>query len=468
MFPARTADRIVMLITSVGLGCSALWLRQKVAGRDGLSVIAVLALLVSVNKLWFLGLYPFLLGACLFPVTLGLWWKWREEMKAWRAAVLAALLVAGYFLHIVSVGLTAVGLVTLAAATPGTNLRKRWLWSGLSLIPLSCLAAWFGLLMRSSSREGAEWIGLNDAWSLSSWFEYLQAPDLLSISFKSSFLGILSLSTDCPFVDAPSTQFAVLTPALWATIGVIAMIVSSLRGNFSKSAFLSSQHRGWIVLTAFLLAFGLFGPSNTGQGAILRERVLLLGLIALASSLRFDAGKPPARIGAIFLTLALILQIAFTWDYALRSNRLAGEVVRCGDHIENGQRVAMVLIDTRTHYAVTPFVNIVNQLGVGSERIIWNNYGPNYYYMPVSFSNKEAQDCLTGINSLNESFISGRAEEAASMNPQKWAETFDHVFNRTDVLIMWGSSSWFDSISARWFERDPVFEQEQVRLFRRK
>ena len=70
------------------------------------------------NFAWLLGFTSFLLGSCLFPITLGVWWEGRYRLSLVRIAVLSALLCVGYFCHLVSLGLTVVGLVVLAVAGP--------------------------------------------------------------------------------------------------------------------------------------------------------------------------------------------------------------------------------------------------------------------------------------------------------------------------------------------------------------
>jgi hypothetical protein len=43
------------------------------------------------NITWLFGFTSFLLGACLFPITLGFWWPNRDHFFAGRTAGLAAL-----------------------------------------------------------------------------------------------------------------------------------------------------------------------------------------------------------------------------------------------------------------------------------------------------------------------------------------------------------------------------------------
>jgi hypothetical protein len=200
LISARAADRVLMTLTSIGFASSVLWLRWRVAGSEGMSIVAPLAMTIALSRLWLLGLYAFLLGACLVALTLGVWWMWRNDLKPARAMISAMLLVLGYFFHVLTPGLAAFALIVLAVATPGPNLRKRVSWTAASLAPSIVLMVSFRVLMKSSGGAAAEWTGLPDAFSIQSWIQYLQAPDFISFSFKES-VGLLAVPTDCPFVE---------------------------------------------------------------------------------------------------------------------------------------------------------------------------------------------------------------------------------------------------------------------------
>lgn len=96
VIPAWTADRLMMTLTSVGLAGAALWLRWRVAGWQGMVLLAPLTVSLALNFMWLWGFYNFLLGAGLFGITLRYWWAGREHRGIRWAAVLAGLLVLGY------------------------------------------------------------------------------------------------------------------------------------------------------------------------------------------------------------------------------------------------------------------------------------------------------------------------------------------------------------------------------------
>jgi hypothetical protein len=461
----RTADRLLMTLTSTGFAASVLWLRWRVVGWDKMWAVVPLVLLVSISRLWLLGLYFFLLGACLFAVTLGFWWRWREDLNPARAGLIAVLLAANYFFHVVSAGITAFALAGLAAATPGSNLRKRVLWTAASIAPSAALIVGFGSLMENSGGALTEWTGLADAFSIQSWIQYLQTADFISFSFKEP-VGALALPTDCPFVEQNALRYAVLWPSIWAGAGLLLLLASTLRSRATLKRLISSEYRGWIVITALLFCAGLFGPSAGGQGTIVRERLLLLGVVTLVPLIRPGPETAAARVGLLLLAVAAALQIAFVLDYARISNRVAGKVMQVTPYLEGGQRVALMIADPRTHYLLNPLPDIANQLGVSKDVVVWNNYGPSYYYFPVDFRSGQVRDQWKRVDSLNQLLVSGGVEAAAKEHTTEWSAAVGEALDTTDVLIVWGVAPWFDSLCEKWFQPEPFFEQGELRAFK--
>src|SRR5262249_29817811 len=88
IFHESIADLIIISVTSVGfLGC-ILWLRHKVAGWNGMALVAPFAVILSISLLWLLGFYNFLLGACCYVAALAMWWSGREKPGLRRALLL--------------------------------------------------------------------------------------------------------------------------------------------------------------------------------------------------------------------------------------------------------------------------------------------------------------------------------------------------------------------------------------------
>jgi hypothetical protein len=464
---ARAADRVLMMLTSIGFAGSVLWLRWRVAGPENMAIVVPLVLLLAISHLWLLGLYSFLLGASLFSVILGLWWSWRDKLTPARAVIIGGLLTLGYPFHIISTGICVFAVVILAVATPGPNSRKRLLWTGVSIAPSIALIISFSALIKTSGGAGVQWIGLTDPFSIQSWIQYLQVPDFISLSFKRT-LGVLAVPTDCPFVDESAVRYAILWPSLWAVVGLILLLASTLQRRVSRARLFQTEYRGWILLVLFLFAAGFFGPSAAGHGSILRERVLLLGMVMLIPLIKPQPKTSASRIGALCLVVAVLLQIAFVLDYARISNRIAGAVMQVATDLESRERIALLVPDPRTHYAVNPLPGIANQLGVSREAVVWNNYGPAYYYFPIQFRSDQVRDQWKRVDTLNQLLLSSEVETAAKQNPEGWVAAFGTTLENTDVLVVWGAAPWFDSLFERWFQPQPFVQQGGVRAFRRR
>lgn len=147
--PARAADRVMMSLTFVGFAGSIVWLRLQVTGWKGITLATPLAVILALNWMWLLGFYSYLLGACLFSITLGVWWRGRERMGPRRALTLAGLLMLGYLCHLVSLGLTVFGLAVLALTTPGAGWPRRCCWTFVSFAPLVPLGIMYRGLMQA-------------------------------------------------------------------------------------------------------------------------------------------------------------------------------------------------------------------------------------------------------------------------------------------------------------------------------
>ena len=243
-------------------------------------------------------------------------------------------------------------------------------------------------------------------------------------------------------------------------------MASTLQRRAIRARLLQSEYRGWILLALCLFFIGFFGPSAAGQGSILRERILLLGMVTLVPLIKPRPKTSAARIGALCLVIALLLQIAFVFDYARISNRIAGAVMQVAPHLETSEKVALLVPDPRTHYAANPLPGIADQLGVWREGIVWNNYGPAFYYFPIQFRSDQVRDQWKRMDSLNQLLLSGEFETAAKQNPEGWAAAIGSTLDHTDVLVVWGAGPWFDALLDRRFQSEPFLEEGGARAFR--
>lgn len=458
VLPPRTADRAMMTLTLMGFALAIAWLRWRVAGWTGMPVASALAALLALNAPWLFGFTSFLLGACLFPVTLGVWWGGRERMGPGRAIVLAALLVLGYFCHLVSLGLTVVGMLVLTACTPGPARARRAGWTLASLAPLVYLGLVYRRMMREGGTLAPEWDNLKTPWSLASWGAQLGWVDPLSLGSK----------VILPFLDIRSRWCGLLAPIVWFSIALALLVLGTLFYRPARPAAETPAprpmvtRRGWALLAALLLLGGLCGPDSLGpgHGNYLPQRVFLLGLVALVPFLNLDRRRPIVRAGALALAIALVMQSAFLWDYALYSDRVAGAVARARPFVGHHQRVATLLVDIRGLYRSNPLLHIDSVLGVGTGNVIWSNYEATHYYFPVRV--RDAARHPPGAEFEAVAILDGPTN--AAERHRRWTQLVEQYHSQMDVLIVWGSDPVLDSLNARFFE--PRVQYGEVRVLR--
>ena len=147
------------------------------------------------------------------------------------------------------------------------------------------------------------------------WLAHLSRIDPISLAGK----------TFLPLSGRPARWFALFAPAAWLG-GAVAVLVFGTAFGRGRDP----ERRGWAWLAALLLLGGVIGPDALGAGAggYLAQRVVLLGLAALVPALDLESAgfrkRWPAAAAGAMLSVALAVQSAVVWDYALECRDRAG------------------------------------------------------------------------------------------------------------------------------------------------
>ena len=456
--PAWLADRIMTSVTLVGFAGAILWLRWRVAGGRGLYTTAILASILAMNMAWLFGFTSFMLGACLFPITLGVWWDGRDRLRLPRLAALAALLTLGYFCHLVSMGLTALGLLVLSMAAPVCNngaspwrqRLTRLARIGLTYVPVLILGLCYVCIATGRAPMSPRWDNLADPWSPRAWMARLKWVDPISLAIRDGL----------PFTDRDGWPFVLFAPVIWLAIAVILWCYGQCRNGFLIRT--DRDRRGWLLLTAILVFGGVAGPDSLGaaHGDYLPQRIVLLGLVALVPILDIDFARIWGHGATVALVVAAVLQSIIIWDYALYADRTAGQVIRARDMVNDGQRIAAFLVSSRSRFRANPLLHAANWLGVGTGNVIWNNYETLHYYFPVQFQpgiDRPFPDDLEWISIHEDPSDAGERSRA-------WERILRQHADSIDVVVVWKTDPTLDSITARWFDR--VNRRGDVQVFR--
>jgi hypothetical protein len=452
--PARVADRIMTTLTLVGFAVSIVWLRWRVVGWRGMPMAALLAVLLAINIPWLLGFTSFMLGACLFPITLGIWWRGRERLGPGQVAILWALMVLGYFCHLVSLGLTVLGLGILSLFAPGGRRFARIGWTALGLLPLLPLGWIYLGLTREGGTMRPVWSHLANPLSPRSWYTQLTWVDPLSLASK----------VVLPFREGSFFGFAILAPVVAIVIALLMEGISiawERWGSYSPPTIWPDR-RGWGILAALLILGGLAGPDTLGEshGNYLPQRIVLFGLVALVPVLDLQAKTWLGRAPAVALVWAITIQSAFLWEYAATSDRNVNALLRARRAIGTKQRVATLLSGIPSRFRANSILHADNLLGVDTENVIWNNYETRHYYFPVQFCPEVDRPDPGHLEWLALSDAPADQGARASL----WRHELEAHHPSIDAILTWGKNMELDRISDVWFE--PVYEEGKVRVLR--
>jgi hypothetical protein len=453
----RIADKVMLTLTSIGFAGSILWLRWRVAGSEGMAIAAPLAVLISLNVLWLLGLYSFLLGSSLFIITLGVWWSGRESMGAKHALIIAGLLVVGYFTHLISLALTVIALIILALITPGAVWLRRAAWTAASLLPILPLAAIYKGMMQSNGEVRASWGGITNFFSPWQWLNYSSGVDFLSLRAE---------RYNFPFVEGHSKWFVLVSPYVW---GIVALVILETVTIFTRSSASDSSaqaRRVWIILPLILIMGAYLAPDSFGDahGGILRERLLLLGIAALVAGLKINTNRSSVKLAGAALMLAAVMQIGFVWEYGLSSNKIVSDFMRAKPHVGTGQRVELLRVNVVSRFRANPIHNLSNMLGIGTGNIVWNNYGPSLYYFPIKFKDDALGQRARSLSDVSQ-FENNNPRVDIVEHIAYWSDMLEENHDRIDALVVWGTDPALDAANARWYGPQPVFDSGKTRVF---
>ena len=453
----RAADRVMLTLTSIGFAGSMLWLRWRVAGWEGMTIAAPLAVLVSLNALWLLGLYSFLLGSCLFIITLGVWWSGRECMGAKHALIIAALLVLGYFSHLISLAVTVIALAVLALITPGPGWLRRVGWTAASLAPVLPLAIIYKRMMQDNGEVRATWGRITDFLSLQQWLDYSSGVDFLSLrADKNNF----------PFVEGHSEWHGLVSPYVWGTVALAILVTVTIFARSRETGPSAKAGRVWIILPLVLIIGAYISPDSFGgqHGGILRERILLLGVATLVAGLRINTKQLSVKFAGAALMLAAVVQIGFVYEYGFSSNDIVGDFMRAKPYVGEGQRVEILRVNVESRFRANPIHNLSNMLGIGTGNVVWNNYGPSLYYFPIKFKDESTGECARSLSDVSQ-FEYNDPDVDIEEQIEYWSLMLEENHDKIDALVVWGSAPTLDAANAQWYGPRPVFDTGQTRVF---
>ena len=214
----------------------------------------------------------------------------------------------------------------------------------------------------------------------------------------------------------------------------------------------------------------MLAPDDFGlmNGSILRERILLCGMILFVPLFRVENFLKFKRFAQVCLILVILFQTFALWEYSLRTNLEAKEFLAAQSAIaENDSIASIVILDEGLRFHSLPMAQMNNYLGFGKNITVWDNYELGHYLFPVVAKNPTDKQFIFDLITSN-SFTLNNPSEKFEEKIAKLDTNLSANHSKITTLLVWGKDSRIETVLNKWFETQPFFENGRLRLFHRK
>lgn len=461
---AFTATKLMVSLTYLSFVASVGWLRWRTAGSDGVVISILIGAALGFNWMWLQGFYNFIFGMAVAIFTIGLYFGWQDGMNWKRSLILAVLVLLTFWSHIVSLPVVAgsVAVIAICRSFPvsGRNVRNLLL-SAVSFVPLIPFVIGYRAYTEAGGPMQPIWRSVQNAFSLTDWFTQIRSADSFILISRKTF----------PFLDIQSEWLAVFTPLLWIGVALIILSAATFLVRCEELKGKMGQLAPFFLLSGLCLVIAIFSPDDLqfsdSKGGVIRERVLLSGLVLIIPILRFRTVSRAFRIGAMAcLVFVILFQTAAMWEFAVRSDRQAAEFFKATSAIPEGASVAAITITPGTpRFSASSISSMNNFNGTVKNIRVWDNYEFGHYLFPVVPVRPEDRLFTHNLTSNNTYFLDRTNDfDQSRLDKLRWV--FENNDSRINTLIVWGSDPRIETIIEPWIETAPLFSSDSLRVFR--
>lgn len=462
VFSAFTVTKILVTLTYAMFVAGAGWFRFQIAGRDGIKTSLLIGAAMGFNWLWLVGFYNFTIGAIGLMFTLGYFYRRRERFGVSDTIILSVLLTLAYLSHIVSFLALAGSIFVIILFTPGVRKGKTILLGFVALLPVIPLALRFKSLTESGGGFSPVWRNLDDPFSAANWFHQMRVVDPFIIISRKAI----------PFIAETSSSFAIFTPTLWLLIAFSSLAFASIYYYRSNRESFKTNF-AFLILVIGALGLAILGPDDFNQtnGGVLRERFFIFGLLFCIPLFRTGISVRLKRIAQFCLLFIITFQTLAVWEYALYSDKQSKIFMAAADLLRKSPSSATITLEEnslRFHANPIPQLNCYN--GIGTNNMIWDNYEFGHYLFPLITKNVEDRRFIFDLTRGQFMMLDNSDDGFGNFNFKLGLinSSLETDNDRIETIALWGRDPRVEAILNKWFEVEPYFENEKLRLFRHK
>ncbi len=458
LFSPTVVTKLMVSMLFAAFVAAVGWLRRQVAGAEDFHISLLVGAALAFNWMWFLGFYNFIIGVIGFTFTLGLYFRWRENLDFLRSLVLSVLVIVVFFSHLISFGMLVGSLLLFCLFVPPPQLKRALIWTFAALVPVTPLIIQYKFF---SAQEGGElapvWRSLANPLSPFSWFAQLQAADPFQLLSRKAI----------PFYAETSNSYALFSPFLWISAALVCLAGATLFASRNRDC-LSRRTFPFLLIAFGSIAVWTFAPDDFGKvhGGFLRERVLFCGLICFVPLFQTGKSRFLKRAATGCLIFVICFQTLVLWNYAADAGQMGAEFLSGQSLIKDDDSFgSIVLTDTGCRYKANPLPSLGVLYGLNKNTRIWDNYETGIYIFPTILKNASERQFVNEFREAG-NFDLCDPNENISEKFAKLRSILDLNNDKIKTLLIWGDDERIAPIISRWYEPQPFFRNGRVRLFR--
>jgi|GEM_PF-1357754 len=457
IFSPFTALKILATVTFACFVASIGWLwASYVPGGSLSAIVIVLGAALAFNWMWFLGFYNFTIGVIGFICCLAMYLRWHEKLNFLRTLLLSIALTIAYLSHIVPFVMAIGSLLFLAVFSNGVGrIRTIALIAGASL-PALTLAVVYRVSVGISESFTPAWRAIGDG-SISAILDQLRRVDPFALISR----------TTLPFTNLRSWIFVFLAPTLWIIIAIVLLLWPTLR-DAARAKFTANTSTGLLVLLLGWAIFSVIGPDDFGitNGGILRDRVMLCGVVFAVPLMRMPASRVVRYAVTIILAVVVIFQTSVLWEYSSAESSIAAQVVSARSVISDQDSIITISVvadGMRFHSVPEPNLGVI--LGLGRDTLIWDNYELAYTLFPIRTNTADDRQFYYRV-SISHAFKPNDPKEHFNETFARLTDLLESDHQRFSRVVLLGSDARIESLLATWYNTQPIYSNGGLRVFK--
>ena len=357
IFPSLIAEKIFLSLYVILFPLAISYFLNSVQRER--HALVILSFTFIYNYLFLMGFYNFAVSVPLFFLTLGYWWKHKDEMNRNRIILLNLLIVIIYFAHLISYAfiLFSIGLLALL------HFRrdfKRILMTGCYLIPAAILLLVYlptsDLLAGEPPEFGLERVG-------------------------ELFENLIGMHVLVSYTEPPSWMSGAVSAFLIFLVGV------TLWQNRKGTTTAHAGQKAFFYLTGVLLGLYFILPNSIGPGGWVNDRLAILATLTILAWFRGFDNHHWRRAWTAIITLLALVNLVYVGVLFKNLNAEIREFNAFVQRVEKNSVILPLHFDPRgSSERVGIFVNAANYYCLDNGCINLGNYEIQFDYFPIRFN----------------------------------------------------------------------------------